>query len=313
MSTEKDQEDIAVVEEKDGSVTVQLPDSIESPTKDEDAGEGHQDDGGDEDHPDDTDAIREARRNRRRAKKEYIKRTNEEKDAKLQLLERQNRELMERLSVVERKTHGADLARFEKAIEDEEYRLQYAQQKMQEATDNSDGAAFTKAQELWYDSRRKLEAMRDYKDRATRASSQEAAPANPKLVRLANSWMERNPWYDPDSGDEDTQIAKVIDNRLVAEGWDPASPDYWEELDNRLQKRLPHRYTRSQDEPSSRRSPRSFVTGSSRESVGRAGGNEFVLEPEQVRAMKEAGFWDDPEKRNRMIKRYAQEARNKRS
>ena len=318
MSTEKnqDQEDIAVVEEKDGSVTVQLPDNIESPDASDKGGDNsgeHPDDGGGEDHPDDTDAVREARRNRRRAKKDYIKRTNEEKDAKLQLLERQNRELTERLSVVERKTHGADLARFEKAIEDEEYRFQYARQKMQEATDNSDGAAFTKAQELWYDSRRKLEAMRDYKERATRASTQETAPANPKLIRLANSWMERNSWYDPESGDEDTQIAKVVDNRLVAEGWDPSTPDYWEELDNRLQKRLPHRYTRSQDEHSSRRSPRSFVTGSSRESVGRAGGNEFVLEPEQVRAMKEAGFWDDPEKRNRMIKRYAQDARNRRS
>jgi len=38
-----------------------------------------------------------------------------------------------------------------------------------------------------------------------------------------------------------------------------------------------------------------------------------VLEPEQVRAMKDAGMWDNLEKRNRMIKRYAQEARNKRS
>lgn len=315
MTTENKQdqvEDIAVVEEKDGSVTVQLPDSIESPDAQEERAES-QDDGGDEDHPDDTDAIREARRNRRRAKKDYIKRTNEEKDAKLQLLERQNRELMERLSVVERKTHGADMARFEKAIEDEEYRLQYAQRKMQEATDNSDGAAFTKAQELWYDSRRKLEAMQNYKNQVAKASSQESAPANPRLVKLANDWMEKNSWYKPDSEDEDSAIAKVIDNRLVAEGWDPASPDYWEELDNRLQKRLPHRYTRTQDEPTSRRSPRSFVTGSSRESVGRASGNQFVLEPEQVRAMKEAGFWDDPEKRSRMIKRYAQEARNKRS
>jgi len=33
-------------------------------------------------------------------------------------------------------------------------------------------------------------------------------------------------------------------------------------------------------------------------------------EPEQVRAMKDAGFWDDPDKRSKMIKRYAQEARN---
>ncbi len=206
------------------------------------------------------------------------------------------------------------LRRGEKASEDEEYRLQYAQQKMQEATDNSDGAAFTKAQELWYDSRRKLEAMRDYKERATRASSQETAPANPRLVKLANSWMERNPWYDPDSGDEDTQIAKIIDNKLVAEGWDPASPDYWEELDNRLQKRLPHRYTQSHDEPSRRSKPRSIVTGSGREgSSSRGSGSSFVLSPEQVRAMKDAGFWDDPQKRAKMIKRYAQEARNARS
>ena len=315
MTTEAKQEkdeNIAVVEEKDGSVTVQLPDSIESPDAQDESAEA-QDEGGDEDHPDDTDAIREARRNRRRAKKDYIKRTNEEKDVKLQLLERQNRELMDRLSVVERKTHGADLARFEKAIEDEEYRFQYAQRKMQEATNNSDGEAFTKAQELWYDSRRKLEAMQNYKNQVAKSSSQESAPANPRLVRLANDWMEKNSWYKPDSEDEDSAIAKVIDNRLVAEGWDPANQDYWEELDNRLQKRLPHRYTRSQDDTPSRRSPRSFVTGSSRESVGRASGNQFVLEPEQVRAMKDAGFWDDPEKRSRMIKRYAQEARNKRS
>ena len=314
MSTavkEKD-EDINVVEEKDGSVTVDLPDHMVEKSDEDAEPESHQDDGGDDDHPDDTAAVREARRNRRRAKKDYIKRTNEEKDQRLGLLQRQNQELMERLSVVERKTHGADLARYEKAMEDEEYRLRYAQQKMQEATNNSDGEAFTKAQELWYDSRRKLEAMHNYKEQAAKASSTESAPANPKLVRLANSWMERNSWYDPEAGDEDTQIAKVIDNRLVAEGWDPASQDYWDELDNRLQKRLPHRYTRNTEE-TSRRSPRSVVTGSSRESTGRVGSNQFVLEPEQVRAMKDAGFWDDLEKRSKMIKRYAIEARNKRS
>jgi hypothetical protein len=319
VTTEKAQnEEIAVVEEKDGSAVVQLPADLQTADAEEQDNDPVEraetnDDGGDEDHPDDTDAIREARRNRRRAKKDYIKRTNEEKEAKLQLLERQNRDLMERLSVIERKAHGADVARFEKAIEDEEYRLQYAQRKMQEATDNSDGSAFTKAQEMWYDSRRKLEAMQSYKEKVAKANSQDSAPANPRLVKLANDWMERNSWYNPDANDEDSAIAKVIDNRLVAEGWDPANKDYWDELDSRLQKRLPHRYTRSQDESPSRRSPRSFVTGSSRESSGRAGGNEFVLEPEQVRAMKDAGFWDDAEKRTRMIKRYAQMARNNRS
>ena len=314
MSTEAKEkvEDLNVVEEKDGSVTVDLPDHVAGNSDDNNGTENHQDDNNDVDHPDDTDAVREARRNRRRAKKEYIKRTNEEKDQNLILLRRQNQEMQDRLSILERKTQGADMARYDKAMEDEDYRLRYAQQKMQEATDNSDGAAFTKAQELWYDSRRKLEAMHSYKEQVSRASSQESAPANPKLVRLANGWMERNAWYDPEAGDEDTQIAKVIDNRLVAEGWDPATQDYWDELDNRLQKRLPHRYTRNTDE-SYRRSPRSVVTGSGRESSGRVNGSQFVLEPEQVRAMKDAGFWDDKEKRDRMIKRYAIEARNKRS
>ena len=308
MSTDDKKElddDISVTEEQDGSVTVDMPNDM-APQ------EAVADDGGDEDHPDDTDAVRDARRNRRRAKKDYIKRTNEEKDQRLTLLQRQNQDLMDRLSVVERKTTSADIARFDKAIEDEQYRFQYAQRKMQEATDNSDGQEFTKAQEMWYDSRRKLEAMNNFKEQSSKTNTQVAAPANPKLVRLANSWMDKNSWYDPEANDEDTQIAKVIDNRLVAEGWDPAQQDYWEELDSRLHKRLPHLYTSASDERS-RRSPRSVVTGSSRESVGREGGSQFVLEPEQVRAMKDAGFWDDAEKRNRMIKRYAAEARNKRS
>ena len=140
MSTEQNTEELNVVEEKDGSVTVDLPDHLADHSDEPGAS---QDDGGDEDHPDDTDAVRKARSNRRRAKKEYIKRTNEEKDQRLGLLQRQNQELMERLSVVERKTHGADLARYEKAMEDEEYRLRYAQKKMQEATDNSDGEAIS--------------------------------------------------------------------------------------------------------------------------------------------------------------------------
>ena len=303
MSNEKDDDilDMDVVEEKDGSATVDLPDHIESPTASDD----------DRDQPNDTDAIREARRNRRHAKKDYIKRTNEEKDQRLSLLQRRNQELEERLSVVERKTHGADLARYDKAIDDEELRLNYAIAKMREATDNSDGTAFTKAQEMWYDSRRKVEAMKDYKQRATQNTSQESGAVNPKLMKLANNWMEKNDWYSPDSNDEDTAIAKVVDNRLVAEGWNPENQDYWDELDTRLQKRLPHRYTQSNDEYSRRR-PKSVVTGSGRESVSR-GGNSFVLEPEQVRAMKDAGFWEDTEKRNRMIKRYAADARNSRS
>jgi len=75
---------------------------------------------------------------------------------------------------------------------------------------------------------------------------------------------------------------------------------------------VPHRYTDNMDEVSVRtQRPRNVVTGSGRESITQSGGrNTLTLSPEKVKAMKEAGLWQDPEKRARMIKRYAQEARN---
>lgn len=313
MNTEKaeNEQPIEVTEETDGSVTVELPDSIQTPDQpEEQKAEGGAVDS-DEDHPDDTEAVRAARRARRKAKKEYIKKTNEEKDQRLTLLQRQNQELMERLAVIEQKTHSSDLARLEKAIEEEELRQNYHAAKMREATNNADGESFVKAQEAWYESRRKVEAMKGVKTEAARNMTQENQTVDPRLKRLAHDWMENNPWYDPNGDDEDSQIAKVIDQRLMKEGWNPATEEYWEELDNRLQKRLSHRYNESQ-EVNPRRKPRSVVTSSARESSGGSGRNTFVLQPEQVRAMKDAGFWDDPEMRNRMIKRYAQEARQTR-
>jgi hypothetical protein len=100
---------------------------------------------------------------------------------------------------------------------------------------------------------------------------------------------------------------------MADEGWSPQTQDYWEELDNRLQKYLPHRYNGAVESvsPSTRR-PRNVVTSSGRESMASSGGgrNTFTLNPDQVRAMKDAGMWDDPDKRAKMIRRYAQDQRN---
>ena len=304
MSTDK-VEDIPVTEEKDGSVTVELPDEL-VPEDSSDEPEVQAQDDGDADQPGDTDAVRDARRNRRKAKKEYIKRTNEEKDQRLVSLQRENEEFRKRLAEVEKKSQGFELARLDKAIEDEELRLKYFDAKRREAINNSNGDAYTQASNSFEEARRKYDAMKAIKNRATQAESE--PQADPKMLRHAKSWMESNSWYDPNGSDEDSEIAKVIDAKLAKEGYDPSSADYWDELDARLQKRLPHRYTQQQDEP--KRRPRSFVTGSGRESTGGRQGNTLVLEPEQVRAIKEAGFWDDPAMRAKMIKRYAQQARN---
>lgn len=320
MSEKAQDEQIEVKEGVDGSATVDLPDSIPNPQA-EDSGDSDDDrdepkmaDGGDvnedDDHPDDSEALRAAKRDRRRTKKQLVRQTNAEKELKLQMLERQNQELIQRLSVVERKTHSADLARIDKAIEDSELRINYAKMKLSEAAESRDGNAMAKAQEMWMEARQQAESLKNLKKNAIQPR-QEASIPDPRLQRNAADWMERNSWFNPEGKDLDSRIAKQVDETLTAEGWDPNSTEYWEELDNRLQRYVSHRYNAKTDEsPNQRSKPRGIVTGSGRESASRAGGkNTFTLSPEQVRAMKDAGFWDDSEKRNKMIKRYAQEAR----
>lgn len=313
MSTETTEKlDINVKEEVDGSAVVDLPEDLvpEEEQQEQKAEGGAVPDDGGEDHPDDTQAIRDARRAKRRYKKEIAKATSSEKEAQLSLLRRQNEALMERLAVVEHKTHSADLARIDKAIEDQELRLQYAKMKMSEAMQVSDGDAFNKAQEMWDETRTAIRDLKGFKDAQVRPQQTNNIP-DPKVQRYASDWMERNSWYNPNGGDTDSRIAKVIDEDLVKEGWNPADSEYWEELDNRLSKRMNPRYNDDMDVRPSVKRPRSVQTGTGRETVnGSSNRTQITLRPEQVRAMKDAGFWDDPQKRARMIKRYAQEARN---
>ena len=321
MSTENqavEQEVIVIQEEKDGSATIELPDSIPSPEGQAEDDSDEADDrarqremvtGGAVDA--DAEALREQKRQKRRSRKEYHKQVATEKDVKLTLLERQNQQLLERLSVLERKSHGSDLARLDKAIEDQDNRILFAKQKISEATRTGNGELLTSAQEMWFEARRQAEALASLKKRAVAPQAQRTIQApDPQLQRHANKWMAENTWYDPNGKDPDSRRALNEDAILAEEGYDPKTAEYWEELDRRLQRVVPHRYTEDANErPRSR--PRSAVTSSGREFASNNGrGNSFTLSPDQVRAMKDAGMWDDAEKRAKMIRRYALEARN---
>jgi hypothetical protein len=316
MTTETKEEEIKISEEKDGSVIVEGPQDMFPEEEAQEEKEPQMAEGGDaeeeEDQPDDTDSVREARRARRKAKKEYIKKVNQEKDQRLVFLQRQNQELMERLAALEKRSHTSDLAQIDKAMRDEETRLNWARAQMKEATDNSDGQAFIKAQEVYENARKRMEMIQSAKSRAEQSAPQ-STKTEPEVQRLAYQWMEKNPWYDPDGDDEDSRIAKRLDTQLAEEGYNPATPSYWNELDRRLQRKLPHIYTDETEEPQVRRAPKSVVTGSEREVGGGSSRTTFTLTPDQVKAMKDAGFWDDPVMKKKMIARYANYAKQQRS
>jgi hypothetical protein len=304
-------EKIEMQEESDGGAIVSLPDSIESPDND-DGGDFDGNDGGGSDS--EREAIRAARRDERNLKKRLQKAKISESGHLINSLKRQNEAMAERLMALEKRSAGADVARVDKAIEDAQMRLQYAKQRIKEATEVADGTALANAQEDWYEARNQAEALVNLKRKIAVAPDPASIPreADPRLKRNAEDWMNRNSWYDPQNGDVDSQIAVKLDQAMLKEGWDPNEPEFWDELDNRLQKYMPHRYNGS-DSRSSNRRPRSVVTSSGRESTRVAGGNEFHLSPDRVRAIKEAGRWNNIEERNKMIRNYAEYDRSNRS
>jgi hypothetical protein len=308
MATAPKDDEMHVEEGQDGTATINMPEGMVPPDDDEDQTPAAKADEpeGDDDHPDDTEAVRAARRARRRSKKDFIRKTNEEKDVQLQMLRRENDEFKRRLSSVEQRTQAQDMGQLNKAIEDKQVALEYARMKLAEATNAGDGEAAVSAQELMFDTRQQLQQLTNMKKQSGQPRA-EAPRIDPSVQRNAATWIERNNWYKPDLSDTDSKIAKLIDEGLVAEGWNPGTEDYWDELDNRLQKRLPHHYNKSSDRNDSVRSPRNTVGSSGREASAAYGGTNrttYTLSPERVRAMKDAGAWDNPERKKAMIANF---------
>ena len=306
------QEDIAIMEEQDGSAVVDLPEKmLQGENFDEKADGGNVRDD-DADHPDDDDELRAAKRGRRRAKKDLIRKTNQEKDARLTQLQRENEEFKRRLGQLERNTKSEHLVRIDKGIEDAQTRLEYAKMKLSEATQNGDGEAMVEAQTMWQaaqEEARNLHTLRQQADQELRRPQQDNSELpDPQVQKLAAQWMRRNKWYNPAATDPDSRIAKKIDEVMSTQGWNPTDPDYWEELDSRLQRELPHRYNDSNDSDTRDvRRPRNVVGSAGREASAAYGGSnrtQFVLSPDRVKAMKEVGAWDNPERKARMVKQF---------
>lgn len=317
MSTDtKEQLELNIEEGKDGSAVVDLPENmIDNDDQDQnnstfnEKSEGGDVDAEDADHPDDNQEIREAKRNARKAKRIAQRATREQKDLKLQQLQRENEEFKRRLANVERETKQSQISRIEKNIEDSQVRLEYAKMKLKEAAENSDGDAMVEAQTLWREAENQLVQLQGIKNRASQEVQDQGRPElpDPTVQRNAADWMKRNSWYNPDANDSDSKIAKKVDELLVTEGWDPTDPDYWDELDSRLQKSLPHRYNQTTNDNSVVRKPRNVVGSSGREASAAFGGNnrsQFMLSPERVKAMKEVGAWDNPERKKKMIAEF---------
>ncbi len=264
---------------------------------------------------------REQRRAERKARKERQREREEKKDREIAMLRQQVEQLAQGQAAIERRGFSSDQARVEAGIVEAQQQIEQAREIIKQGIAEQKGEAVVAAQEALFDARSRLDYLNNMRAHMQRAT-QRPASVDPTIVNHAREWMTKNTWYDSRGRDEDSKIALAIDDVLASEGWDPKSKEYWTEFDKRIAKRLPHRAKAQQrqerdddddeEEEGDRGDRRGSPTaGSGRENSGQAGKTTYRLSADRVRAMKEAGMWEqfqtDAKFKSRMLARFREQ------
>lgn len=276
-----------------------------------DVDEDDDDDGGDarlatsdDDHDE---AIVSANNARRKKRREMQKRAKEAQQRELAQLREAVTQLNQRLAQTESHTTASAVQALEQRLAQARAEVQQAEHifaRATEAGNGSDAAEALRIRDAARDEANRLAAVKQQFEMQTRQAAAPAAPqVDPRVQTYAQEWVKANPWYDPKGGDEDSAIAKQIDNELAREGYNPADITYWQELTNRVAAALDDGTSTPAAQPQNKRKGPP-VAGNRGEHAPTSTRKEIYVTPERKQAMIDAGAWDDPEKRQRMLKAY---------
>jgi hypothetical protein len=258
-------------------------------------------------------------------RRERAKKSRERERLEYNFLLKRNEDLEKRFAALEGRTAQSENAAVDQRISTIQTQLGNADRVLAEALRKPNGAGaeeFVEAQRIRDELRDQLHELKQTAQQRQQAQkSQPARPEpaqpqpDPRVLRRARDWASQHDWFAFDGQDEDSVIVRAIDESLAAEGFDPTSSDYWDELTERVRHRLPERFkgararaNEDEDDDSDEEKPRpksgpKFSSGG-RERPLKKG--EVYVSAERKAAMQQYGVWDDPVARNRMLKKYAQ-------
>jgi hypothetical protein len=271
------------------------------------------------------------RRQRRREAENRLK-------TELRFLEGRNDQLERTVQTMARRLDSNDKTNLETRITHTKAMIRKAESVMEEAADaEKGGKALVEATRIRDGLRDDLGKLEMAKDRSEKQETPQSK-VDPRVVKRAESWAKNYNQFQGWTG-TDVRIVRAIDDAVAEEGFDPTSKDYWNEMDKRIAKYLPHRVGESdeeddEDEDEEEERPRKKKKkqraaskkddeddddedGGKRPKNGgggprfRTGGpgrdlrpNEVYLNAERIAALKESGAWEDPILRKKMLKRY---------
>jgi len=250
-------------------------------------------------------------REKRQLKKKRIAEKFDAKDALIRQQQEQLNAMAARLNDVDGRLSSFDQAQFTQVWNSSVEAYQAAEKKHADAFSAGDGAAATAAMREMYIAQKRIDEMEVMKARQGSQQQpqrqQQSQGHDQRVINKAKEWAERNEWFVPGNTDDDSVVADAIAAKLVREGYDPKTDDYYDELDERLQKRGIGQTQQDDDDhqpvqrkaPVQRKSP-PIGGGNGRGDMG-TGKTQITLPTNFINALKESGIWDDPKRRNRAI------------
>jgi hypothetical protein len=164
--------------------------------------------------------------------------------------------------------------------------LEEVKREYKAAYESGDSDALIAAQEKMTTVKMKAERVNNFKPAPLQETkpvvqTPQAAPADQKAV----AWQRDNDWFGSD--DEMTSFALGLHNKLVKEGVDPRSDEYYERVNSRVRKVFPEKFDSEEtaDAPTQRTNKQNVVAPATRSTAPR----KVVLTQTQVNIAKRLG------------------------
>jgi len=263
--------------------------------------------------PANEDPLAQERRLRRKIQKELKREARAKERNELAELRRITAEQAERLRQIEQTQNGTTETTLQSNLRNAVHVYEQATEDLRLAVEAGDGKRHIEALERRDRAKETAQAIDVQLRRLKAAEAERSRPVgvDPNEARLYQEWVSNNSWFDASLSDEKSQMARVVNDALLTEGYRPNTPAFWNELSNRVERftkgTKPNKRADADDgdDPPPARRGGPPTAGSGREGGASSNSNKVYISPERKQAMMEAGAWNDEALRQKYLRAYA--------
>ena len=229
--------------------------------------------------------LTHARHDERRAKESVLREREE--------LERLAKQLIDENNSLKRSVNNGQEAFAATAKQGADDSLKIAKRLYKEAYEAGDADALVAAQDLMTDAKLRYNAAQNFKPKPLQEAQYEVQHQQPVVSPTIDDktlrWQAKNQWFGSAGNEEMTSFALGLHQKLVNNGVDPRSDEYFEKIDSRIKSTFHDFFGGNEDKPKSgdgSKKPSTVVASATRST----GAKKIQLTSTQVALAKKFGL-----------------------